>query len=73
MIIKAKIKTNAKKNSIEKLSDGSYLITTSALPIEGQANRAVIELLSDYLGIAKSKISIKKGQKSKNKIFNISG
>lgn len=73
MIIKAKIKTNAKENSIEKQADGSYLIKTTASPIEGKANQAIKKQLAKHLGVTQSEIVLKAGQTSKNKVFSVGG
>jgi len=40
-------------------------------PIDGKANEKVIGMLSDHLGIAKSKISIAQGLRSKVKVIEI--
>lgn len=73
MIIKAKIKTNAKENSIEKLAGGSYLIKTTTSPIEGRANQAIKKQLAKHLGVTQSEIVLKAGQKAKNKVFSVGG
>jgi uncharacterized protein YggU (UPF0235/DUF167 family) len=38
---------------------------------DGEANKAVIQLLAEELGVAKSRISIKSGDKSKYKTVEI--
>jgi hypothetical protein len=42
-----------------------------APPHEGRANAAVIELLSDHFNVPKSRISIIRGFKGKNKLIEI--
>jgi hypothetical protein len=46
-------------------------IYTKAVPIDGKANKEVINLLSEALGIAKSKIRILKGETSNKKIIEV--
>ena len=72
MIVTIRVKTGAKADSIV-LSDDSkeYLVKVTARPIEGDANRAIIELLSQELGVPKSQIELHSGAKSKVKRFNI--
>lgn len=71
MLIKVKVFPNAKKEEIIKKQKDSFEIKTRAKPINGQANKAVIELLSLYLKISKKKIKVIKGAKQKKKIFKI--
>lgn len=48
-----------------------YKIWVNAPPEDGKANKAVIELLADYLEISKSKINIVGGLTNRNKIVEI--
>jgi uncharacterized protein (TIGR00251 family) len=48
-------------------------IRTAAPPIDGAANRALVELLSKTLGIPKSGIMIVKGETSRDKVLQITG
>jgi len=70
MIIKVKVKTNAK---VEKIVEKEDLLEISVKeqPIEGKANKRIVELLSKHFRIPKNKIEIKKGLKSKIKIIRI--
>lgn len=75
MKIKVKIKPNSKENVVEKIEDNnldySYLIKVKALPIDNKANLELIKVLSEYLNLPKSKISLVKGLKSKIKTLVI--
>jgi hypothetical protein len=60
--------------SVEKVMEtenGEYKVYTCKPAVDGQANKAIIELLAKYLGIKKNKISIKQGHNSKNKVLEI--
>lgn len=46
-------------------------IYLTAVPIQGKANKELIKLLSEKLGVSKSKIEIIKGEKNKEKIIEI--
>lgn len=62
---------NAKKPRIEKDLYDTLHVYVNAPPLEGKANRAVIESLSDYFKVKKSNIILVSGEKSKNKVFEI--
>jgi uncharacterized protein len=44
-------------------------IALQAPPIEGRANSALIEFLSETFGVAKSKIELVSGELSRSKVF----
>lgn len=66
LLISVKVIPNASKNEIIKSADTLKLRITSQ-PIEGKANKAVIEFLSKQLKVPKSYFEIVKGQASKDK------
>jgi len=58
-------------NSVKQNEDGSYAVSLTATPIEGKANNQLIKVLADYFKVAKSRITIKSGQKSRDKLVII--
>ena len=42
-------------------------------PVDGQANRALIKLLADRLGVPTSAVRIASGLKSRNKVVELAG
>ncbi len=71
MKIKVKVKPNSKKEEIKKIEEDFYEIRVTVVPEKGKANKKVIEILSKHLKVPKSKIKLVKGEKSKEKIFEI--
>ena len=71
MKITVQVKPNSKKELVEQQADGSYLVRVKAPPTEGRANERVIELLSVFFKIPKSRIELSGGHKSKRKIFKL--
>ncbi len=67
---KVKIVANSKNNSID-FSEELIKIKITAQPIEGKANKAIIEFLSKILKKPKSKIKIVNGEKSSIKTIQI--
>lgn len=54
-------------------SNISLKIKVRAAPEDGKANDEVIRILADYFAIPKSKISLKSGYTSRNKVLIASG
>lgn len=71
MLIKAKVFPNSKKREIIKKSEDRFEIKIKEKPEKNIANRSVIDALSFYFKVPKSKIKIIKGFKERNKIFEI--
>lgn len=66
-LLEIKVRAGAKKNSVDPQEDGSFKISTTAAPEKGKANKAILALLADYLGLPKSDLEIVSGQTSANK------
>ena len=66
-IINLKISPNASKNEIIKTDDGIFKIKITAQPVDGKANKALIEFLSKNLKVPKTSIEILKGHSGKEK------
>jgi len=71
MKISVQLQPNAKKNSIEIIGKNAFKIKVTAQPIDNKANQACIKLLSKFLNMPKSFITLTSGMKSKNKTFDI--
>ena len=71
MIISVKVKPQAREDRIEKIGENNFAIWVKAKAIEGKANQAVIKILSEYFDKPRSRITILKGEKSRNKVFLI--
>ncbi len=49
------------------------VVAVTAPPVDGEANRAVIDALSDALGVARSQIEIVRGDSSRRKTVRVRG
>ncbi|SPD72803.1 conserved hypothetical protein [uncultured Desulfobacterium sp.] len=72
-IVKVKVLPRSSRNQILGLEAGILKVKLTAPPIEGKANKALIQLLSKTIGIPKSNIEIISGERSSEKILRISG
>lgn len=66
LVIQLRISPNAAKNEII-LSDEMLKIKVTAQPIDGKANKALIEFLSKQFKVPKSYFEIIQGETSKDK------
>lgn len=66
------VKPNSKKGPlIEDDGQNGLMVYLRELPVEGAANTGLIKLLAKHFKVAKSKISITCGHKSRKKIVSI--
>ncbi|KFD40026.1 hypothetical protein AT05_01220 [Schleiferia thermophila str. Yellowstone] len=71
MTVKIEAKPNSRKNIIEVVDDFTLKVRIASPPVEGRANKVLIEYLSEIFEISKSKIHLIKGQSSKIKWIKI--
>lgn len=69
--LEIRVTPKASANRIKVEEDGTIRVYVTTAPEDGKANKKVIELLAKEYGIAKSRISIIKGETSRNKTVAI--
>ena len=62
---------NCKKPKVEKDLLENLHVYVKEPPLEGKANKAVTESLAKYFEVSKSNIKLISGEKSKNKLFEV--
>ena len=70
MILSVRVVPKASRNLVKKENQKLKIYLTRPAQ-DGLANKALIELLSDYLGVKKHEIKIIKGHKSRDKLVEI--
>jgi uncharacterized protein (TIGR00251 family) len=65
------VKPNAKQSAIAQISATEYRASVNAAPLGGKANRALIELLARYFGVANSSVQILSGRSARKKLIRI--
>lgn len=71
MIIKIKARPGSSREEIQKNDENSYEVHIKAKAEKGKANLALIKILAKHFDIPTSRIKIKKGASSHNKIIEI--
>ena len=65
------IQPNAHKSEIVGFHNGELKLKICSPPVDGKANKEVIKFLSKLFGIAKSKVLLLKGEKSRHKVIGL--
>lgn len=66
-----KVKPNSKKQAIIEEEDGSLTVHLKSPPVDGKANKELVELLAKKFGVPKSHISIQMGMSGRHKLVHI--
>jgi uncharacterized protein (TIGR00251 family) len=71
--ITVRVQPNASRNEVVAITGDILKIKIAAPPVEGKANRRLIEFLSERLNVSKSRLSVLKGENGRNKVIAIEG
>ncbi|MHB2035747.1 MAG: DUF167 domain-containing protein [Nitrososphaerales archaeon] len=71
MLIRVLVTPNAKEAKVTKISNTDYEVKVDERAVDGRANKRLIEILSKYFNVPKSKIKIAKGAKSRDKMIQV--
>ncbi|QDU63903.1 hypothetical protein Pan216_47840 [Planctomycetes bacterium Pan216] len=67
IVFALKVRPGGKRNAVVGDHDGALKVTVTAAPEKGKANAAVVKLLAKELGVAKSDLTIVRGETSSTK------
>jgi uncharacterized protein len=71
MMIEVKVHPRARIEKVERDPAGSFTVWTTSPPDKGAANSAVAKLLAKELGVAPSRVVLRRGGASRHKVFEI--
>jgi uncharacterized protein len=62
---------NAKQARVVKVSEDYYEVRVDERAVGGRANKRLLEILAEHFNVPKSRITILKGTKTRNKTIQI--
>ena len=71
--IKIKVEPRSSKSGVVGLYGDALKVKLTSPPVEGKANKELVEVLAKECGIRKGDIEIVSGKSSKNKLVRIAG
>lgn len=71
MIVEVRAKTRSKVERLIQRGPGLFEIAVHAAPVDGEANDRIQSMLAKHFGVGRSRIVLKRGHRSKIKIFEI--
>ena len=71
--VAVRVQPRARRNEIAGERDGALLVRVTAPPVEGRANHAVRRLLAKRLGVPAGRVSVVRGESSRDKVIEVEG
>jgi len=65
------VKTRARESGVERIDETHFNVRVKNRPINGAANKELLEVLADYFKLAKTCIEIHAGKGTTYKVINI--
>ena len=74
MKLSLRVQPGAKRSALlARLASGEWKVAVAAPPVEGKANEAVIELVSELLGVKRRQVTVARGTSSRFKTVEVEG
>ena len=73
LIVRVRVFPRSSRNEISGIANQQLRIRTTTAPTDGRANKAVGEILAEAFGVPPSRVNLCRGQKTRDKLFAISG
>jgi uncharacterized protein (TIGR00251 family) len=65
------VQPRASRNAVAGLHGNALKLLLTAPPVEGAANAACLRILADLLGVSRTRLSIVKGAKGRQKLIGV--
>jgi len=73
VVINVKAQPRSSKAGLDGLVGDAVKVRVRSAPVDGKANKELVETIADAFGLAKSRVSFKSGETSKTKRILLSG
>jgi uncharacterized protein (TIGR00251 family) len=71
--VRVRLQPRAARNEIAGERDGALVVRLTAPPVENRANEALCRLLAEELGVARTRVSLERGARSRDKVVQVEG
>ncbi len=70
-ILRLRVTPGARAETVERDADGLLRIKVTAPPEDGRANKAVLKVLAQALGVAPSRLTLVRGETGRDKLVRL--
>jgi uncharacterized protein len=71
--IRVRLRPRGSRDELAGLRDGVLQAKVTAAPVDGKANEALCRLVAKRVGVARSRVSVSRGEKSRDKVVRVEG
>lgn len=71
--IEVRLRPRGGRDELIGMRDGVLRARVTAPPLDGRANRALCKLIAKRLGVAPSRVTVVRGEKSRDKLVRVEG
>ncbi len=71
--IQVRLRPRGSRDELIGMRDGVLQVKVTAPPLDGKANRALCKMIAKRLGVAPSRVSVVRGEKSRDKLVRVEG
>ena len=71
--LSVRVVPRASRNQIVGVESGALKIKLTAPPVKGAANEALVQFMAEWLGVRRSAVSIRSGDKARHKRVHVAG
>jgi uncharacterized protein (TIGR00251 family) len=71
LLIRVYVTPNAREARVVKVSDDYFEVRVDEMAVGGRANKRLLEILAEHFKVQKSRISILKGTRTRNKLVQV--
>jgi uncharacterized protein (TIGR00251 family) len=71
VLLRVRVTPRARTNTLALDGDGILRVRLTAPPVEGAANRALVELLADGLGLKRGAFEVVQGKRGRDKVVAV--
>ncbi len=73
VLLRVKVQPRASREAVVGEADGRLRVALTAPPVEGAANEALRRFLAARLGVARGRVTLEAGEKSREKTVRVTG
>ena len=71
MVLQVRVKPRSKVSALEQAGDGTWVARLKSPPVDGKANKELIELVAARFAVPKAKVTIKSGAAGRMKLVSV--
>jgi uncharacterized protein len=71
--LKVRLQPRARRNAIVDEREGVLRASVAAAPVDGRANAALCKLIAKRAGVARGRVSVIRGERSREKVVRVEG